>query len=329
MLLNLHYLGLIKHKKKSYSGEHTAIIDRELWDKVQALLNDNIQGNRRKARATKESLFTGILFDAAGTRYTPTHANKNGRRYRYYTSQAAIKKTEKSRAPARIPAHDLEKAVVDRILGWLQTPTELLAALRDEAVAGPPEGFFSHLLAQATATAQGWRERIAEDRTQFLKNVIERLIIHPDHVEIRLRVPALINQILGGGDPTFGFPQIASIECPFRHVRQGRAVRLVVGGTSIITDASRQAILKAIARARRWYEQITTGEASSIAQLADMHRVSPRFIHMHMKLVQLSPKAIESMMTRPESMPLSLDDLLTAIPMHWKEQTLGLPARSA
>ena len=34
---------------------------------------------------------TGILFDAAGNRYTPTHAVKNGKRYRYYTSQAVIR----------------------------------------------------------------------------------------------------------------------------------------------------------------------------------------------------------------------------------------------
>ncbi len=60
-----------------------------------------------------------------------------------------------------------------------------------------------------------------------------------------------------------------------------------------------------------------------------MHGVSPRFIHMHVKLVSLSPQSIESMMSRPESLPLSLDDLLTAIPMNWREQTFGLPAKSA
>ncbi len=297
---------------------------------MQALLDSNIQGKRRNVRAAKESLFAGILFDATGMLYTPTHANKNGRRYRYYTSQAAIKKTGKSDAPARIPAHDLEKAVVDCMLEWLQTPEQLLAALRDETVTTPPpEGFYSRLIAQAVTTAQSWRERIAEDRTQFLRNVIGRVIVHPDHVEIRLRTPALVNEILGGAASTAGLLPIASIDCPFRHVRQGRAVRLVVGDTNITTDASRQAILKAIARARRWYEQITRGETGSVADLASMHSVSPRFIHMQMKLVQLSPQSVENMMTRPESMPLSLDDLLTAIPMNWREQTFGQFAKSA
>ena len=328
ILRNSHYIGRIKHKKETYPGEHTAIVDQQTWDKVQALLNSNIQGERRKVRATKESLFTGILFDTAGMRYTPTHASKGGRRYRYYTSQSAIKKTGQSDAPARIPAPDLEKAVVDRLLEWFENPEQLLTALHDQTGAAPrPEGLFDRLITRAARTAQRWRERIAEDRTEFLKNVIERVIIHSDHVEFRLRVLALVNEILGGKSPTLGLTKTASIECPFRHVRQGRAVRLVVGNSSLTTDASRNAILKAIARARRWYEQLTTGEAESVAQLASMHGLSPRFINLHLKLIPLSPEWIEKMMAKPNAMPLSLDDLLLSIPMKWCEQAVGVASK--
>jgi site-specific DNA recombinase len=328
ILRNSHYIGRIKHKKDTYPGEHRAIVDQQTWDKVQTLLNSNIQGERRKVRATKDSLFTGILFDTAGTRYTPTHANKNGRRYRYYTSQAAIKKTGQSDAPARIPAPDIEKAVVDRLLEWFEKPEQLLHALHDETVAmQPPEGFLDRLVVQAAATVQRWRQRIAEDRTEFLKNVIERVIIHSNHIEFRLRVPALVNEILRGESPTPGLTKTASIECSFRHVRQGRAVRLVVGDSSPTTNASRKAILKAIARARRWYEQLTTGEAESIAQLANMHSLSPRFISLHLKLIPLSPEWIEKMMANPNAMPLSLDDLLLSIPMNWSEYKFGAASR--
>jgi DNA invertase Pin-like site-specific DNA recombinase len=328
LLRNPHYLGLIKHKKETYPGEHPAIIDRATWDEVQALLDSNTQGKRRKVRATKESLFTGILFDAPGTLYTPTHANKNGRRYRYYTSQAVIKKIERSNAPGRIPAPDLENAVIDRILAWLQTPTELLDALRDESTVAP-EGFLDSIIAQAAVTAQSWSVRIAADRMQFLKSVIDRVVIQQTHVEVRLRLPALVNEIIGRDQSGRGFPPFASVECPFRHVQQGRALRLIVGNTSITTDASRRAILKAVARARQWYEQITTGKAADIAQLAGVGGLSSRLIRMQMKLVQLSPQSIEKLITRPESLPLSLNDLLAAIPMDWREQALGLPTKSA
>ncbi len=51
---------------------------------------------------------------------------------------------------------------------------------------------------------------------------------------------------------------------------------------------------------------------------------SRRFIRMHMKLVQLSPQIIETLMNRPESFPPSLDDLLATIPMNWNEQVVGI-----
>ena len=83
-----------------------------------------------------------------------------------------------------------------------------------------------------------------------------------------------------------------------RHIPQGRALRLIVGNAQITPDASHKAILKAIARARSWYEQITTGKATNIAQLAATDGVSPRFIRMQMELVQLSPQSIEKLMTQ-------------------------------
>jgi len=63
--------------------------------------------------------------------------------------------------------------------------------------------------------------------------------------------------------------------------------------------------------------------------LAAIDGVSPRFIRMQMKLVQLSPQSIENLMTRPESLPFSLSNLLAAIPMDWREQSLGLSTKSA
>jgi hypothetical protein len=211
----------------------------------------------------------------------------------------------------------------------LESPTELLAALRQNQADSTSERFFARILEQAASTAKGWSNRIADDRRQFLKSIIERVIINLTGVEIRLRVPNLVNEILGRGAITDGLVRTASIRCAFRHVQQGRAVRIIVGDTNITTDASRKAILKAISRARHWYEQLTTGEAESIAQLATMHNISPRFINMHLKLVQLSPEWIEKMMTRPDVLPLSLDDLLFSIPMNWNKQSFGMTPKSA
>jgi site-specific DNA recombinase len=62
LLQNRIYRGEITHKGRSYPGQHAAIVDKQLWEAVQATLAEN-----RVARATcagnkQPSLPTGILF---------------------------------------------------------------------------------------------------------------------------------------------------------------------------------------------------------------------------------------------------------------------------
>src|SRR3954453_7970298 len=90
MLQNRIYRGEIVHKDASYPGEHEAIVDQELWGLVQRLLSDNRVGRDTGTHAANPSLLAGLVYDDAGERLTPTHANKNGTRYRYYVSGTVI-----------------------------------------------------------------------------------------------------------------------------------------------------------------------------------------------------------------------------------------------
>jgi len=88
----------------AYPGAHTAIIDAQLWDEVQAILTANRNGEAGGG-ANEPSLLAGLIVDADGERMTPTHANSRGKRYRYYVSRRLIAGT----APAenggwRVPA---------------------------------------------------------------------------------------------------------------------------------------------------------------------------------------------------------------------------------
>ena len=68
------------------------------------------------ARTKQPSLLTGILFDEAGGRLTPTYCVKKGTRYRYYVSTALVTGAAKGRSTRhRIPAGDLESVVLDRL----------------------------------------------------------------------------------------------------------------------------------------------------------------------------------------------------------------------
>jgi site-specific DNA recombinase len=90
LLNNRVYIGEIVHQSQSYLGQHEAIVPKKVWDQVAARLEANNQARRTRKSTSTPSLLSGIVFDTKGVRLTPTHAVKNGKRYRYYTSQAAI-----------------------------------------------------------------------------------------------------------------------------------------------------------------------------------------------------------------------------------------------
>src|SRR3954451_21598534 len=111
LLRNRVYLGEIKHKGKTYPGEHEAIISAELFDAVQERLAQNEKGERRWWGS--EALLIGRIYDDRGNRMTPAHANKGGARYRYYVSQALLqRRREDAGSIARVPAPELEQVVV-------------------------------------------------------------------------------------------------------------------------------------------------------------------------------------------------------------------------
>src|SRR6516164_9734417 len=98
LLSNPIYIGQIAHKGQLYPGQHPALIDAEMWTAVQDQLVAKARGHRSKVDAAEPSLLTGMLTDAHGNRFTPSHAVRSGRRYRYYISAAPLTKTGEDRA---------------------------------------------------------------------------------------------------------------------------------------------------------------------------------------------------------------------------------------
>ena len=123
------YIGEILHKGNSYVGEHEAIIERELWQQVQSRLAENTYARRHGAHAGAPSLLRGLLYDGEGNRFTPSHAVKKGKRYRYYVSREAINgRSAALDRPGRIPARDLEQLILVELksfqrIGRIELPT--------------------------------------------------------------------------------------------------------------------------------------------------------------------------------------------------------------
>ena len=130
MLNNPIYRGLIRHKDKTYAGMHKSIVDEATCDNVQALLSKNNSAACHGLRAKHPSLLAGKLFDDCGYSMSPSHAVKNSKRYRYYTSQAVLKQmSEKAGSLPRIPAAEVESAATRTLNALITSPLQLSKAI--------------------------------------------------------------------------------------------------------------------------------------------------------------------------------------------------------
>src|SRR5882724_3438802 len=89
LLRNRFYIGDVPFKGEILKGEQPAIVDRDLFEAVQAKLSDQVNGHKA-ARMKSEALLIGRIFDDRGNRMSPSHARKGGLKYRYYLSSALL-----------------------------------------------------------------------------------------------------------------------------------------------------------------------------------------------------------------------------------------------
>lgn len=113
LLSNPIYIGHIRHKNKTYDGQHEGIVPQDLWADVQEKLSAQASVYKGQKISREVNLLKGLLFDAQGTPYTPGYTAKGKKQYRYYISQNLIQmRDHPDGLLGRLPAHELEATVV-------------------------------------------------------------------------------------------------------------------------------------------------------------------------------------------------------------------------
>jgi site-specific DNA recombinase len=127
LLTNVAYLGKLRYKTEIHDGEHDALVDADVWQRVQALLGRNGRTGGAAVRNKFGALLKGILrCTACDCAMSPTHSTKNGnKRYRYYVCTGAQKRGWHTCPSKSIPAGELERFVVEQIKCIGQDPTLL------------------------------------------------------------------------------------------------------------------------------------------------------------------------------------------------------------
>jgi hypothetical protein len=190
MLSNRAYIGEAVHKGESYPGEHEAIIERETWDRVHAILQESPRKRAARTRAETPALLKGLLFGPDGSAFSPTHTRKGGRLYRYYVSQTVLKHGAGSCPVGRVPAGEIEAAVIDQLRALFRQP---------EIVAGTWKAAHAHFADITETDAHTalqqldplWDELFPAEQARIVALLVERVDIGAQGLDVRLRVEGL------------------------------------------------------------------------------------------------------------------------------------------
>ncbi|MDA9496053.1 recombinase family protein [Bradyrhizobium sp. CCBAU 11357] len=200
LLNNRTYIGDAVHKGTAYPGEHTAIIERKLWDQVHSILQESPHKRAAKHRAQTPALLKGLIFDGAGVAMSPTHTRRRGKLYRYYVSQQTLKGAAAS-AAFRVPAGEIEEIVVDQVRRVLASPELIVATWKKMRVCTP--GTTERSVREALVDFdQVWSELFPAEQARILQLIAAKVVVTAAKVDLHLRVDgfaSLVADLKGNG----------------------------------------------------------------------------------------------------------------------------------
>ena len=192
VLTNRVYRGEAVHKGTAYPGEHEAIVAREQWEAVHAVLQTSARARTNRTRRETPALLRGLLFGADGRAMSPTHARgKRGQMYRYYVSQSVLKGGAAA-GPAirRLPAGEIEGLVMAQVRALLHQPEIVIGTWR--AVHGEGDEVTEAEVRTALEQLDPlWDELFPAEQARIVRLLVERVDIGEAGADVRLRVDGL------------------------------------------------------------------------------------------------------------------------------------------
>jgi hypothetical protein len=290
---NRFYIGEVVYKGAVHLGEQEPILDRALFDAVQAKLAASASERQLKLRGSP-SILAGRIFDDRGNRMTHTPTNKRGARYRYYVSHTVLQKRDSEAGSiVRISAPDIETVVVKAARNHLDKPTA------DE------------------------RQGPTADR-ELIEQQVQRIIVKPKAIEIHLvseagHGPNKHDQAIAI-QPLSETYSAAVITAPWTNTAMvaAKGVLHSPSPSPTMSVKDRDVILTAIAKARVWIDDLAEGRAASFAEIAKREGKVERHIRLLAPLAFVSPNLISDMINGVAA-SVTVTDLAKRTPYLWSE----------
>lgn len=328
ILRNRIYRGEIAHRGNVYPGNHDAIVDAEIWDRVQEQLQ-NRSGKKRGRRPSKSepSLLNGLVFDEHGHRLTLSHANKKGKRYRYYVS-APLVRGDRDAKGIRVPAPDLEDLIIQTIADQLADAAWITQKFGSGLDADHIECLVDVTQSLSSKISNADRHGSRPDSptvTDLLHGLIDTIVVGKrlielwlDHSGIARAIVAIDQKLTLETDTN----EPINIAIDARHMRCGKQVKLIVGEIETERLKPNRDLIALIVDAHRWFEDLKSGRRKTIAEIAKLEKHPLTHVSRSISLAFLAPDIAEIILAGRQPATLTPEHLKACrpLPLEWQEQ---------
>jgi hypothetical protein len=162
-----------------------------------------------------------------------------------------------------------------------------------------------------------------DQRAKLVRELVEKIIVDQKTIIIKLQRGALLGGDVPSSASADGCDNATELTAAVAFTRRGAETKLVLPGLAQQNHSSRcdPALIKAIARGRAWFEELATGRARSLQELAKRDGISRRYIRRLVGLAFLSPELVEAILQGRQPVELTATRLTELdLPLDWTEQ---------
>ena len=195
LLHNRMYLGEVRYAGQWHPGKHKAIITRELWDEIHALISWRTRSAPSVSSAPVEFLLKGRVFGTDGRAYSPWRSSRRKNRiYRYYVPQEKIAVGAGASDLPRHSAYDLESQVVQCLRETLRDPSRLIEGL-PQSLKSQSDYNEANVVMALTSLDAGWPTLWPLLQNKITLQLVQRVIVGTDELELRIDTDGIMQWV--------------------------------------------------------------------------------------------------------------------------------------
>jgi hypothetical protein len=195
------------------------------------------------------------------------------------------------------------------------------------AAAAQAIGLADNRLPSLFQAAAAWGERLQSEVAAgaALDALVDRVDLTDTGIRVSLKVPTpeLVTRPAANAQEL-----IVTRLFPMTIRRRGVEMRLLIEGNRVHAPRGDSALLKAVARAQQWSEDLLMGRAQSVVEIAEREGVTDRYVRRLTRLAFLAPEIVEAIVAGNQPPELTAEALTERIdlPLVWtaQEQAVGI-----